>query len=219
MVEETQYLYDADGFRFAKGTISSFNCNRTTNGFAVTSIYSTAMNGDQVAEFDSTDYARHANVFAEGRLLVTFVGSIRYFAFNDWLGTKRAQITSDGNIINLLTFGSLPYGDGLTNIGGNATEQHFTGKEQDNESQNEYFDARYYSSGKGRFLSPNWTETPDPTPYADLKNPQSLNLYSYGWNNPLRAADPDGHRPVTKCEPDTWNNTTNTLTGGWPTLS
>ena len=183
----TQYVYDADGFRFAKGTISSFNCNSTTNGFAVTSIYSTAINGDQMAEFDATDYARHANVFANGRLLATFVGSNRYFAFNDWLGTKRAQITSDGNIANLLTFGSLPYGDGLTSIGGNATEQHFTGKERDNESQNEYFQARYYSSGKGRFLSPD-----DPENDSHLGDPQSLNLYSYGRNNPLKNIDPDG---------------------------
>lgn len=151
------------------------------------------MNGDQVAEFDPSDNARHANVFADGRLLETFVGSLRYFAFNDWLGTKRAQITSDGNTTSLLTFASLPFGDGLTNIGGNATEQHFTGKERDNESQNEYFDARYYSSGKGRFLSPDWSAKATPVPYAVLGNPQSLNLYAYVGNNPLSLADSTGH--------------------------
>jgi hypothetical protein len=30
-------------------------------------------------------------------------------------------------------------------------------------------------------------------PYADLTNPQSLNLYNYMRNNPLSGADPDGH--------------------------
>jgi hypothetical protein len=30
-------------------------------------------------------------------------------------------------------------------------------------------------------------------PYADLKDPQTLNLYSYVRNNPLSKADPDGH--------------------------
>jgi hypothetical protein len=32
-------------------------------------------------------------------------------------------------------------------------------------------------------------------PYADLTNPQSLNLYGYVTNNPLSDVDPDGHIP------------------------
>lgn len=32
-------------------------------------------------------------------------------------------------------------------------------------------------------------------PYADITNPQSLNKYSYTYNNPLRYVDPDGHGP------------------------
>jgi len=31
---------------------------------------------------------------------------------------------------------------------------HFTGKERDTESGNDYFEARYYSSAMGRFMSP-----------------------------------------------------------------
>jgi RHS repeat-associated protein len=68
-----------------------------------------------------------------------------------------------------------------------------TGKERDSESGNDYFGARYYSSSMGRWMSPDWSEDPDPTPYADLKNPQTLNLYEYVENNPLRSVDPDGH--------------------------
>lgn len=40
----------------------------------------------------------------------------------------------------------------------------------------------------GRFLSPD----PSGLEYADPTNPQSLNLYSYAWNNPLRNIDPSG---------------------------
>jgi len=53
--------------------------------------------------------------------------------------------------------------------------------------------ARYYSPQLGRFLTPDWSPTPEPVPYANLANPQSLNLYSYVLNNPVSATDPDGH--------------------------
>jgi RHS repeat-associated protein len=68
-----------------------------------------------------------------------------------------------------------------------------TGKERDAESGNDYFGARYYASSMGRFLSPDWSAKIAPVPYAKLDNPQSLNLYSYMLNNPLRGVDPDGH--------------------------
>lgn len=65
---------------------------------------------------------------------------------------------------------------------------HCTGKERDAESGNDYFGARYYASSMGRFLSPD----PSQLYYADPANPQSLNLYSYGQNNPLINIDPTG---------------------------
>ena len=60
-----------------------------------------------------------------------------------------------------------------------------TGKERDTESGNDYFGARYYSSAMGRWMSP---DAAGPNP----NNPQALNLYRYGFNNPLRFIDPDG---------------------------
>jgi RHS repeat-associated protein len=50
----------------------------------------------------------------------------------------------------------------------------FTGKERDAESGNDYFEARYYASSMGRFLSP------DPL-YLELHrltDPQQLNIYA-----------------------------------------
>jgi RHS repeat-associated protein len=63
-----------------------------------------------------------------------------------------------------------------------------TGKERDAESGNDYFEARYFGSSMGRFLSPD----PSQLYFADPTNPQSFNLYSYVLNNPLVNVDPDG---------------------------
>jgi hypothetical protein len=46
------------------------------------------------------------------------------------------------------TWTSLPYGDALASSNNlDPTEQHFTGKERDAETGNDYFMARYYASG------------------------------------------------------------------------
>ena len=72
---------------------------------------------------------------------------------------------------------------------------HSTGKERDTESGNDYFGARYYASSMGRFMSP------DPL-YIEmhrLADPQQLNLYMYGRNNPLSIIDPTGLDIAVKC--------------------
>jgi RHS repeat-associated protein len=69
----------------------------------------------------------------------------------------------------------------------------FTGKERDAETGLDYFGARYFSGAQGRFTSPDWSAKPEPVPYANLEDPQTLNLYSYVRNNPMDKADADGH--------------------------
>jgi len=147
-----------------------------------------------------------------------------HFHLSDPLGTRRVQIAPYGTTTYGMIegfFQSLPYGDTLAvdlwdpNSGytlpsaDDATENHFTGKERDTESGNDYFEARYYSSAMGRFMSPDWTakeEGDDPVPYSKLENPQTLNLYQYGLNNPLGRTDPDGHMSTDTYEPDRFNH-------------
>lgn len=71
----------------------------------------------------------------------------------------------------------------------------YTGKERDAESGLDFFGARFYGSTIGRWMSPDWAEKAEPIPYSSLSDPQSLNLYSYVYNNPLSKADADGHWP------------------------
>jgi RHS repeat-associated protein len=84
--------------------------------------------------------------------------------------------------------------------------RQFTGKERDSESGLDYFGARYYGSALGRFTSPDWSTKPEAVPYATLSDPQSLNLYAYGRNNPVTNRDLDGHWCLfghgTTCSPD-----------------
>ena len=69
----------------------------------------------------------------------------------------------------------------------------FEGKERDTETGNDDFGARYYSSRFGRWLSSDWSAVQVPVPYANLSNPQTLNLYSMVSDDPESFADLDGH--------------------------
>lgn len=68
---------------------------------------------------------------------------------------------------------------------GPALDYRFTGKERDRETGLDYFGARYYLPTTGNFVSPDPLE-------GTLEAPQSLNRYTYAWNNPLAFVDPDG---------------------------
>jgi RHS repeat-associated protein len=69
----------------------------------------------------------------------------------------------------------------------------FTGKERDAETGLDYFGARYYGNTMCRFMTPDWAARPTTVPYANVGNPQTLNLYSYVRNNPTSFYDRDGH--------------------------
>src|SRR5438105_6932407 len=86
----------------------------------------------------------------------------------------------------------LPYGEEY-NPQISSNNYKYGGHEHDNESGLDFYGARYYGSALGRFITPDWSSTPEPVPYADLIDPQSLNQYSYVRNMPTTNVDPDGH--------------------------
>jgi len=93
---------------------------------------------------------------------------------------------------------TLPMAVATFQSNGTVASNHYkyTGKERDDESGLDNYGARMYSSNMGRFISPDWAAKPAAVPYANLYDPQSLNLYSYVRNNPISKVDVDGHCPI-----------------------
>jgi RHS repeat-associated protein len=113
-----------------------------------------------------------------------------YYYHGDQIGSARLMTADGGYGVWQGTF--LPYGEEYNPL---VTTNHykFSGKERDSETGLDYFGARYYSNGLGRFITPDWAAKPVDVPYAVLGDPQSLNLYSYVRNIPTVNVDTDGH--------------------------
>jgi RHS repeat-associated protein len=141
-----------------------------------------------------------------------------FWLVSDQLGTPRMVADKSGSLAGIKRHDYLPFGEELyASAGGRMLEQGYKGNVDDNrkrwaqlerdyETGLDYAQARYYLNKQGRFTSPDeFTGGPDelfdfvdvaaanPTFYADLTNPQSLNKYQYTYNNPLRYTDPSGH--------------------------
>jgi RHS repeat-associated protein len=151
-------------------------------------------------------------MYAGGKHLATYDGGATgsmYFNATDWLGNERVRTPVTGPIVETCT--NLPFGDDLVCTGTETSALHFTGKERDSESGNDYFGARYYSSSSGRWMSPDSDESPEALPYSDLDDPQTIDLYAYVRDSPVSSVDPDGHMSCKQspddpgtliCEPD-----------------
>jgi len=187
----TVYTYDADGRRVAKtGTVIEE--------------YVYDLKGDQSSAHDGTGAVIRSELYSpDGRHVATYKSAALTYHLSDWLGTERKRTNSSGIAVETCT--DTPYGMNFLCTGTDVSPMHFTGKQKDTESGNDYFGARYLASGSnlGRFMTPDWASDGSPVPYAKLDNPQTLNLYVYLRNNPLNTIDPDGHEPPNTGQPCT----------------
>jgi RHS repeat-associated protein len=109
----------------------------------------------------------------------------------DSLGSARAITDGTGVLVYDADF--TPFGGERAYTYSYPTIFKFEGKQRDNYTSNDFFGARYYSNRWGRWLSADWSNVPAPVPYANLSNPQTLNLYSMVADDPESFADLDGH--------------------------
>lgn len=121
---------------------------------------------------------------------LTTSGGVYYYV-EDLLGSSRVMTTAGGAVCYDGDFD--PYGGEHTYTDTCPQNYKFEGKERDTETGNDDFGARYYSNRFGRWLSADWSSVPVAIPYANLTNPQTLNLYSMVADDPESFADLDGH--------------------------
>jgi RHS repeat-associated protein len=173
----TLYSYDGDGRRVQK------------SGPTGTTIYVYDVMGNLAAEYSTVAPTTTGTMYLTGDHL----GNTRVIS-NGSPGAASVVQRRD-----YLPFGE-EYGKDFALVGGDprasvvgyppetAVTLKFTGKERDAESGLDYFGARYFSGGQGRFTSPD-------SPLIDQSpdDPQSWNLYSYVRNNPLIFSDPTGN--------------------------
>ncbi len=91
----TGYIYNADGLRVAKGTISAWSCDPALSGFHTINDYVLGLAGEQVTEMgidaNGSPAWQHTNVWSAGKLIATYDPDGLHFYFDDPLGTRRAQ--------------------------------------------------------------------------------------------------------------------------------
>jgi len=172
------YFYDGDGRRVYK-----------SNG----KLYWYGSGGDILAETDASGNTVNEYIFFGGkRIAMLPVGGNPIYYVEDLLGTSRVLTTNTGVVCYDADF--YPYG-GERSYTNTCSQNNykFEGKERDTETGNDDFGARYYSNRFGRWLSADWSAVPAPVPYANLINPQTLNLYAMVADDPESFADLDGH--------------------------
>ncbi len=184
-----EYWYDGDGRRVKKyvpdtGEVTVFVYDAT---------------GKQIAEY-STIVANSTDA------------KVGYLT-SDHLGSPRINTDKNGGVTARHDYH--PFGEeivtdartGHAEYPGDSIRKQFTGYERDKETELDFAQARYYAKHLGRFTSPDeFVGGPEelfefdgkmghnPTFYADLADPRSLNKYGYCLNNPVNYIDPDGHQ-------------------------
>jgi len=125
----------------------------------------------------------HVYLYGLGRI-VQITGSDCVYFLGDALGSVRQL--ADGQGIVILARLYEPYGSVLSTAGEDATKYGFTGEWQENGLV--FLRARYYSSGIGVFMRKDIWE-------GDILRPESFNLWSYSYSNPIIYEDHGGERP------------------------
>jgi RHS repeat-associated protein len=184
------YTWDAESQLKTDGTFT-FGYDGDGRRVSGVALFWYGPNGEILGTTDGSGTVQSEYVYLGSRRLEAISGTeIRIYA-SDSLGSARIITDNTGAVYYDADF--TPYGGERAYTDSYPTLFKFEGKERDTESGNDDFGARYYSNRFGRWLSADWSAVPLPVPYANLSNPQTLNLYSMVADDPESFADLDGH--------------------------
>jgi len=193
------YIYDGDGQRVEKCTEGSTPGSCATS--ATGTLYWRGLGSAPLMETSLSGNVQNIYILFNGQRIARSDSSFAiHYYFSDHLGSHGVVENATGTACEQDS-DYYPYGGVENDYCSTPVAQHykFTGKERDAESGLDSFGKRYYASTMGRWMSPDLddlSDDPGPVPYADFRDPQTLNLYSYVRNNPLNRIDPDGHKMV-----------------------
>jgi len=174
------YTYDAEGMRIEKSSGTLYWYGKGSEVLDESDLSGNIIN--EYVYFGGVRVARRQGSGSTATL---------YFYLGDHLASSRVITTSNGATCYSADF--YPFGGERTFLNSCAQNYKFTGKERDDETGNDNFGARYYSSDLGRFLSPDWSSGSAAVPFANYNNPQTLNLYQFVEDDPESLLDLDGH--------------------------
>jgi RHS repeat-associated protein len=157
------FVYDGDGNRVKK-----------TEG-GQTTVYVNRYYEKTGAEITTSYYLG-------SRLVAQRKGTDQSFILQDHLGSTAATTNASGSTTATIKYFS--FGNCRNSTGTIPTDRKFTGQRLDSTGLY-YYGARYYDDTIGRFISPD-------TFIQNYTDPQSINRYTYVFNNPLRYTDPTG---------------------------
>ncbi|MGN9911252.1 RHS repeat domain-containing protein [Phytohabitans sp. LJ34] len=168
---DSSFVYDADGARLLR---------RTPQG-------ATLYIQDHEVTKPSSGSASAVRTYAFGgnQTAIRTTGGVEYLA-TDNQGSVQLTVPSGGAAPSKVR-AYQPYGRPRT-ADTTATDRGFIGQVEDKATGLNYLNARYYDPGLGRFISPD--------PLFEIANPQSINPYAYGLNNPAAFSDPSGLIPL-----------------------
>jgi len=151
--------------------------------------YIYSFDGRLLAEYNILGGCVRDYVYFGGQLIAEYqtTGEDLYYYTSDQINSTRIVTDSTGTVVYSAAHN--PYG-GIQKTWTNTFDPalKFSGKEHDEESDLDYFGARYYDRTQYRFISVD----PVTTVGAAVYDPQSWNLYSYCGNNPLVYVDSTG---------------------------
>jgi RHS repeat-associated protein len=178
-----EFSYDGDGLRKIKTSAPGKVVYHYDAGGRFLS--ETGINGNLISDY----------VYANGKLVAKRSPTAVYFYHTDPAGTPLAMTDSAGNLVWRGDY--LPFGEENLIIATEQNDYKFVGKELDKETGLYYFGARYMEATIGRFISPDSIGAVDPetgrTNRVIIGDPQRLNFYAYGLNNPFKYIDYDGN--------------------------